>query len=155
MSQAPRGRGIAGCHSRIVEYPLIRPFQLTDRKPAFVEVAGLDLERTEMVVLSACETELGSVAGGEGVLGLPRAFQIAGAKTTVASLWKVDDAATQILMKEFYTNLWQKKLGKLESLRQAQLRMLREYEPQQKKLVARGLDISAVQSTAPERGSPF
>ena len=85
------------------------------------EVVNLDLRNTELVVLSACETGLGKVAGGEGVYGLTRAFGLAGARTTIASLWKVDDAATQALMVEFYKNLWQKKLGKLESLRQAQL----------------------------------
>lgn len=89
------------------------------------EVVDLDLSGTELVVLSACETGLGTVAGGEGVFGLQRAFGLAGARATVASLWQVDDAATQALMVEFYKNLWQKRLGKLESLRRAQLAMLR------------------------------
>ena len=89
------------------------------------EVSTLDLSGVDLVVLSACETGLGEEAGGEGLLGLQRAFQAAGARTVVASLWKVDDAATQALMVEFYRNLWQGKLGKLESLRQAQLAMLR------------------------------
>jgi CHAT domain-containing protein/Tfp pilus assembly protein PilF len=93
------------------------------------EVAELDLRAADLVVLSACETGLGAVAGGEGVLGLQRAFQVAGARTTISSLWKVDDAATRALMVEFYKNLWEKKLGKLEALRQAQLTMLREYDP--------------------------
>ena len=63
------------------------------------------------------------------MFGLTHAFGLAGARTTIASLWKVDDAATQALMTEFYTNLWKKRLGKLESLRQAQLTMMRDYEP--------------------------
>jgi CHAT domain-containing protein/tetratricopeptide (TPR) repeat protein len=88
------------------------------------EVVELDLSHTELVVLSACETGLGEVAGGEGVFGLQRAFGMAGAHSTVASLWKVDDAATQKLMTRFYENLWQKKLPKLEALRQAQLSIL-------------------------------
>lgn len=61
------------------------------------------------------------MAGGEGVFGLQRALHEAGCRTTIASLWKVDDDATRFLMTEFYTNLWQKKLPKLEALRQAQL----------------------------------
>ena len=88
------------------------------------EVQSLDLRNVNLAVLSACETSLGSTAGGEGIIGLQRAFQLAGAHTTVTSLWKVDDAATQALMVEFYRNLLEKKLSKLESLRQAQLWML-------------------------------
>jgi CHAT domain-containing protein/Tfp pilus assembly protein PilF len=88
------------------------------------EVAALDLRGTEMVVLSACETGLGAVASGEGVLGLQRAFHAAGARSVVASLWKVDDEATQQLMSEFYSNLWQRHLTPMEALRQAQLHIL-------------------------------
>jgi CHAT domain-containing protein len=89
-----------------------------------LEVAELDLGSTELVVLSACETGLGRAAGGEGLLGLQRAFQMAGARTVVASLWKVEDEATQQLMSQFYVNLWQKHLSPLEALRQAQLSIL-------------------------------
>jgi CHAT domain-containing protein len=89
------------------------------------EASTLDLRGAELVVLSACDTGLGKVADGEGVLGLQRAFQMAGARTVVASLWKVDDAATSLLMEELYANLWQKKLPKLEALRQAQLTVLK------------------------------
>jgi CHAT domain-containing protein/Tfp pilus assembly protein PilF len=98
------------------------------------EVVNLDLRNTELVVLSACDTGLGKVAGGEGVFGLQRAFGLAGVRTTIASLWKVDDDATRALMVEFYRNLWEKKLGKLESLRQAQLTMIRQYDPVAKRL---------------------
>jgi len=62
-------------------------------------------------------------------MGLARAFHLAGARTTVTSLWKVEDRATRTLMIEFYKNLWEKKLGRLESLRQAQLAMMRSYDP--------------------------
>src|SRR5439155_18188593 len=89
------------------------------------EVAALDLAGTELVVLSACETGVGEVAGGEGVFSLQRAFHLAGARTVIGSLWKVNDEATEALMVAFYQNLWQKKLGKLEALRQAQLALLR------------------------------
>jgi len=89
------------------------------------EIVDLDLAGTELVVLSACETGLGKVAGGEGVYSLQRAFALAGARTTITSLWQVDDTATQALMVEFYRNLWVRKQGKLEALRQAQLALLR------------------------------
>ena len=70
------------------------------------------------------------------MFGLQRAFGLAGARTTIASLWKVDDDATRALMKEFYTNLWVRKLGKLESLRRAQLAIAYGYEPTTGKLRA-------------------
>lgn len=57
------------------------------------------------------------VAGAEGLVGLQRAFQVAGACTTIANLWKVEDSATHTLIVELYKNLWEKKLGKLAALR--------------------------------------
>jgi len=91
-----------------------------------LEVAELDLGGVELAVLSACETGRGKAAGGEGVLGLQRAFQVAGARAVVASLCQVPDEPTRALLEHFYENLWLKKLGKVEALRQAQLWMLRE-----------------------------
>ncbi len=93
-----------------------------------LEVADTNLTGVELAVLSACQTGLGREAGGEGLLGLQRAFQVAGAKTVVASLWSVDDVAARTLMTEFYKNLWDKNLPKGEALRQAQLAMLRRYD---------------------------
>jgi CHAT domain-containing protein len=93
------------------------------------EVSTLDLRAAELVVLSACDTGLGEVAGGEGILGLQRSFQVAGARTVIASLWSVDDAATRDLMERFYDNLWSQDMGKLRALREAQLWMLRERGP--------------------------
>jgi CHAT domain-containing protein len=106
------------------------------------EVGGLDLRGTELVVLSACETGLGRTAGGIGVIGLKRALFTAGARTVVTSLWKVDDAATSVLMQQFYSNLFKKKLTKWDALREAQLYVLNHQEAVENysdQLVARGI----------------
>jgi CHAT domain-containing protein len=89
-------------------------------------LAGLDLRRLELAVLSACETGLGDVAGGEGAFGLQRAFHLAGTRDVVASLWKVDDRATAALMALFYHHLWREGRPPLEALRQAQLALYRQ-----------------------------
>src|SRR5262249_40088888 len=89
------------------------------------EVADLDLRGCELAVLSACETGRGRIESGEGVPGLQRGFHAAGVRTLVVSLWSVSDAATSVLMEEFYANLWTRKMSRLEALRQAQLTLLR------------------------------
>jgi CHAT domain-containing protein len=77
----------------------------------------------ELVVLSACETGLGTLHDGEGILGLTRAFLYAGAASAVVSLWKVEDQSTSLLMEKFYQ--WLKKgSNKAEALRQAKLEIL-------------------------------
>ena len=106
-----------------------------------LEVGQLDLSRVELATLSACETGLGTAAGGEGVLGLQRAFQLAGAKSVVAGLWKIPDQATQLLMARFYDNLWQQRMSKLEALRQAQMWLLNDASKQVG--LKRGLELDA------------
>jgi CHAT domain-containing protein len=82
------------------------------------EVYELDLGRADLVVLSACETQMGELSAGDEVVGLTRAF-LYGAPTVVASLWSVDDAATGVLMTRFYEHLLAGK-GKAEALQAAQ-----------------------------------
>lgn len=90
------------------------------------EISRLDLSRTSLVVLSACETAKGYVDFVDGVFGLQRGFKKAGVGTILMSLWEVNDFATQMLMIEFYKNYCQG-IDKRESLRQAQ-KTVREYK---------------------------
>ncbi|NES00730.1 MAG: CHAT domain-containing protein, partial [Symploca sp. SIO1B1] len=84
------------------------------------EIYELDLSsKTNLVVLSACQTKIGELSRGDEVVGMNRAFLYAGTPTVMSSLWNVDDAATGLLMKEFYSNL-QGGMGKAEALQQAQ-----------------------------------
>jgi CHAT domain-containing protein len=91
------------------------------------EVYGLNLAKANLVVLSACETQLGTLSRGDDVVGLTRAFVYAGAPTVVASLWKVDDRATATLMRSFYQHLRAGK-GKAEALQAAQAELRSQYE---------------------------
>ena len=90
------------------------------------EAQNLNLENTELVILSACETGLGKFDAGEGVYGLQRGFRSAGAKSIVTSLWKVDDEATRDFMIHFYQQMFESK-DKLEAFRSAQLAMKEKY----------------------------
>jgi tetratricopeptide (TPR) repeat protein/CHAT domain-containing protein len=84
------------------------------------EIAFLPLSGAQLVVLSACESGLGETAGGEGLLGIQRAFQVAGARTTIATLWKVNDEATRRIMEEFYRGYLEEEMSPMAALRAAQ-----------------------------------
>jgi CHAT domain-containing protein len=132
LSLAPllhSGVALAGAAHKSEDLGAAAESSLPEREDGILtaeEVQSLDLRGTELVVLSACDTGLGQGYYGQGVMGLQRAFQTAGARAVVASLWKVDDAATTVLMEQFYANLWSKKMSKLEALRQAQLTVLND-----------------------------
>jgi CHAT domain-containing protein len=98
---------------------------LSDGWLTALEVEGLDLWGTELVVLSACDTGRGEVQVGEGVLGLRRAFQIAGAECVLASLWPVPDTETGALMSDCLRR-WLDGAPPARALRDAQLEMIRK-----------------------------
>jgi CHAT domain-containing protein len=89
-------------------------------------IAGLDLSGSQWVVLSACNSGVGSVVTNEGVLGLRRALQIAGAGTVIMSLWPVDDAATRRWMRALYHARWVDRLGTDACVREASRAFLEE-----------------------------
>jgi len=99
------------------------PLDANDGILTAAEVSGLDLSGVELVVLSACDTGLGEVRAGQGVLGLRRAFATSGAGTLIMSLWAVGDASTVELMTEFYRHYRRGGDGSV-ALRRAQLSAL-------------------------------
>jgi CHAT domain-containing protein/tetratricopeptide (TPR) repeat protein len=89
------------------------------------EVAGLDLTGLDWAVLSACDTGLGVVRVGEGVLGLRRAFQMAGARTVIMSVWSVEDRSTRQWMRALYQGRFERNLDTADAVHQAALSTLR------------------------------
>lgn len=90
------------------------------------EAMNLTLDKTEIVILSACETGLGEVQIGEGVFGLQRAFTVAGSKCIIMSLFKVSDEVTTLLMERFYEH-WIKTGDKHQAFLQAKLDIMKTY----------------------------
>ena len=91
------------------------------------EAKSLDLKETNLVVLSACETGLGDNLVGEGVIGLQRAFMIAGAKSVLMSLWSVSDEKTEKLMTLFYSKWINNKMSKEDAFYQAKMEIKKLY----------------------------
>ena len=89
-----------------------------------LEVSTLKLTNTDLVVLSACDTGLGNIPRSQGVTGLRRAFQEAGARSILMSLWQVPDKETKDLMLQFYKKLYDGK-SKIESIHEASLDIMR------------------------------
>jgi len=91
------------------------------------EISRLNLTKTKLVVLSACETGLGDVKNSEGVFGLQRAFKLAGVESLIMSLWKVPDEATAELMTTFYSE-WLGGKTKQSAFKAAQQRVREKYK---------------------------
>lgn len=102
-------------------------FNQTDGVLTAFEAMNLNLDNTEIVFLSACETGRGEVKSGEGVYGLQRSFIVAGAQNVVMTLFKVDDAVTQKLVTNFYTE-WIKTGDKRSAFTNAKKAILKEYK---------------------------
>ena len=113
------GLAFAGANRR-----LSAPIDQDDGILTAEEVASLDLQGVEWAVLSACDTGLGQIMAGEGVLGLRRAFQIAGARTVIMSLWSVDDRATRDWMRALYEGRLSEGLNTADAVRAASLSVL-------------------------------
>lgn len=123
-TQAMRGSGILFSGANHTLKGLAVPKNTQDGILTAEEISNLDLRHTEFVVLSACETGLGT-SSEEGVFGLQRGFKLAGVKSLLMSLWKVDDKATAKLMQMFYENI-SKGLNKTQALKEAQKRISNE-----------------------------
>lgn len=92
------------------------------------EVSNIDLRKTELVVMSACESGLGDIQGSEGVYGLQRSFKMAGVDFIIMSLWQVPDKETEEFMTIFYKNLAKKKDIK-KAFSKTQKAMRKKYDP--------------------------
>ncbi len=88
-------------------------------------MSSLNLEGVEWAVLSACDTGVGEIKAGEGVFGLRRAFQVAGARSVLMSLWSVDNQATRAWMRALYEGRFQKNLATSDAVHAARLAVLR------------------------------
>ncbi len=115
------GLALAGANHREAAPPQAEDGILTAE-----EVAALDLSGVEWAVLSACETGMGDVKTGEGVYGLPRAFQVAGVRTVIMSLWPVTDDSSRRWMERLYRGRLLDHLSTAEAVRRASRDSLRE-----------------------------
>jgi CHAT domain-containing protein/tetratricopeptide (TPR) repeat protein len=120
------GLALAGANRRAAASP-----QEDDGILTAEEVASLNLEGVEWAVLSACDTGLGQLRAGEGVFGLRRAFQVAGARTVVMSLWQVEDRSARAWMQALYAGRLVRQLDTIDAVREASLTVLRDRRARQ------------------------
>jgi len=107
------GLALAGANRR-------QPDNAADGRLTAAEITAMDLNGTELTTLSACGTGVGEIRSGEGVYGLQRALTVAGSRSTLLSLWDVNDKLTAEFMRRYYKHL-KAGLGRAEALRQTQL----------------------------------
>lgn len=117
--------GILDQRQPLYSYLLLAPTAEEDGQLTVSEVFGLNMN-AYMVVLSACETALGSMNRGDEIVGLSRAFIYAGSRNVIVSLWNVADESTAYLMSRFYSNL--ENLSPVQSLRLAQIATREKYD---------------------------
>jgi CHAT domain-containing protein len=113
------GIALAGANRRVLASPDEDDGILTAE-----EVASLNLQGVEWAVLSACDTGVGEIKAGEGVLGLRRAFQVAGARTVIMSLWSVEDQSTRVWMRALYDGRIRRNLDTAAAVHEASLAVL-------------------------------
>jgi CHAT domain-containing protein len=114
-------------HNPLFSTLYLAPDDQHDGRLEVHDIYGLDLtSTTNLVVLSACQTQMGELSKGDEVVGLNRAFLYAGTPSVMASLWSVDDKVTELLMERFYTHL-RSGMTKSQALRQAQMDVRAEY----------------------------
>ena len=112
-----------------------KPVEGEDGILTALEISNLDLSKTDMVVLSACDTGLGEIQGSEGVFGLQRAFKLAGVDIIIMSLWQVPDKETAEFMELLYST-WNSGIPIREAFRQTQLTMQQRYKDEPLKWAA-------------------
>ena len=117
------GLAFAGANRRTTAKP-----DETDGILTAEQIAGINLEGVDWAVLSACDTGLGEIRAGEGVFGLRRAFQVAGAKTVIMSLWRVEDETTRQWMEALYLEHFINGKETAQSVRAASLQILRQHQ---------------------------
>lgn len=120
------GLALAGVNARTMDrWPLEENSPWDDGILTALEASSLPLVGTDLVVLSGCQTGIGEVRNGEGIFGLRRTFQQAGAQSLIMSMFEILDETATELMPEFYRR-WISGAGKAGALRGAALKVLRE-----------------------------